>query len=103
MTDRAEKILDLSPGYTRAQNIPLDQLVWGAMSHKEVANMVRMLTRSDLGHEGVCLAARDRIAWLAKRVEEMQAVCQRIVDAVEDGDEMTAVSMARAAIEKLNA
>ena len=61
------------PGYERAQSSTLEELAMGDKSHREIAGMVRMLMRTDLQHEAVCLAARDRIAWLAARVEQLEA------------------------------
>jgi hypothetical protein len=47
-------------------------------SDEEVAGMVRMLMRTDLNHEAVCVAARDRIMCLHKELkaarDELEAV-----------------------------
>lgn len=39
-------------------------------THAEIANKVRMLTRSDLDHEMVCMLGRDRIILLANELAE---------------------------------
>lgn len=51
----------------------LAALAGGHLSHEEVANKVRMLMRTDLYHEAVCVVARDRIKWLASRVAELES------------------------------
>lgn len=71
--ERDARTLDVCPGYTRAQRSRADELALAHLSHKDLANRVRMLMRDDLDHEIVCAAARDRIAWLAARVEELEA------------------------------
>lgn len=52
---------------------PLAEITFGQYSHDWMANAVRMLMRNDLGHELVCVGARDRIVWLAARVVELEA------------------------------
>lgn len=61
------------PGYDHAQKSKLEDLAFGHWSHKKLAGQVRMLMRSDLDHEAIVMAARDRIAWLAKRVEDLES------------------------------
>lgn len=51
----------------------LTKLAGGHLSHDQVAVMVRMLLRSDLDHEAVCVIARDRIKWLAHRVAVLES------------------------------
>jgi hypothetical protein len=46
----------------------IDQGVMKEVGHSELAGQVRMLTRSDLKHEVIVTAARDRILWLADKV-----------------------------------
>lgn len=67
------KDIDDAPGYTRAQQSELHELRFGEWTHRELANRVRMLMRDDWSHEAVVVACRDRIAWLAKRVEDLEA------------------------------
>lgn len=68
-----------APGYAKAQNAELSDLMMGDLSHEEVANRVRGLMRDDWNFEPTLCAARDRIAWLAARVEELEtelaAIC----------------------------
>ena len=42
------------------------EIDWADRSDIEVAGRVRMLLRSDLNHEFVCCAARDRIMYLSQ-------------------------------------
>jgi hypothetical protein len=42
------------------------------MSDERIAYRVRMLTRSDIDHELVCVAARDRVLKLSKELREME-------------------------------
>lgn len=49
-----------------------DKMVMAELSDIEVAGKVRMLMRSDLHHEPVCVAARDRIMYLSQRVEKLE-------------------------------
>lgn len=55
--------------HTVLHSADLSKLTGGHLSHDEVAAKVRMLMRSDLDHEAVCCMARDRIKWLAWRIE----------------------------------
>jgi hypothetical protein len=43
------------------------------LTDEQVAGMVRMLGRSDLDHEMVCVAARDRIMALSAELEKLKA------------------------------
>lgn len=45
-------------------------------SDEEIAGLVRMLTRSDLEHEVIVTAARDRIARLSREVHEYRQECK---------------------------
>lgn len=49
---------------------------YGHMSDEWVADRVRMLMRSDLDHEAMCCAARDRIMRLALRITELEALIE---------------------------
>ena len=71
--EQARPIIDDAPGYTAAQTSELEHLAFGHLSHRDLANKVRMLMRTDFEFEGLVVAARDRIAWLAARVEELEA------------------------------
>lgn len=62
---------------TPLHNANLENLCGGHLSHDEVASKVRMLRRTDLDHEPVCTMARDRIKWLANRVDELQQDAER--------------------------
>jgi len=60
--------------------MPLSETAGGHLSHDEVANAVRMLTRHDLNHEMVCVTARDRIKWLATQNAAMLSALRRVSD-----------------------
>ena len=47
-----------------------------------IADKVRMLGRTDLDHEGVCVAARDRIVHLQRKVEALEAAAIAFRDCV---------------------
>lgn len=49
-----------------------ENMVMAHLSDIEVASKVRMLMRSDLDHEAVCMAGRDRIMYLNQKVEQLQ-------------------------------
>lgn len=70
--EKARKDIDDAPGYTRAQQSELSDLAMSDLTHRQLANRVRMLMRTDWTYEAVVVAARDRIAWLAKRVEDLE-------------------------------
>jgi hypothetical protein len=57
------------PRHVEIASKPFAELAGATFSNDDVANSVRMLTRNDLGHEAVCTVARDRIVWLAGRVD----------------------------------
>lgn len=63
---------DMSPGYTKATTAKLEDLCMGHLTHKELANTLRMLGRYDANHEAMVTAARDRIAYLAAKVEQLE-------------------------------
>lgn len=44
------------------------------LSDAEVAGRVRMLLRSDVDHEAVCMMARDRILYLSQENERLRAL-----------------------------
>lgn len=69
--EKNKPIVDDAPGYTRAQQKPLEELCMGNLSHRDMANKVRMLMRTDWQHEAVVTACRDRIAWLAAENERL--------------------------------
>jgi len=46
-----------------------ERMCMGHLSDIDVAHKVRMLYRTDLDHEAVCTAARDRIMYLSQQVE----------------------------------
>jgi hypothetical protein len=48
-------------------------MVFSHLTNDEMATKVRMLTRSDLDHEAVCVGARDRIKSLASQIEKLEA------------------------------
>lgn len=62
------------------------------LSHAEVAGMVRMLMRTDLNHETVCVIARDRIVMLAEAVgaadERLNAVQDDLTTRTTERDEL---------------
>lgn len=45
----------------------------GTKSDEWIADRVRMLSRGDIDHKAICLAARDRIMRLTLRIEELLA------------------------------
>jgi len=49
-----------------------DKMAFAHLSDLEMAGKVRMLYRSDLDHEAVCVGARDRIMYLSQQHEELQ-------------------------------
>ncbi len=49
-----------------------ETMCMGHLSDIEVAHKVRMLYRTDLDHEAVCVAARDRIMFLSQEVERLK-------------------------------
>ena len=51
---------------------------YGHLSDKAIADKVRMLMRDDLEHEGIVVAARDRIARLARQLRDAQDTLARI-------------------------
>lgn len=53
-----------------------DKHTFSSASDQEIATMVRMLMRSDLMHEAVCVAARDRIAKLSREVAMLRMALQ---------------------------
>jgi len=57
-------------------------MVMSNLSDLEVALRVRMLMRSDLDHEAVCVGARDRIMFLSQEVDRWKdiAACAAAAD-----------------------
>lgn len=55
--------------------------VHGDKSDDWVAGNVRMLNRTSVDHEAICVAARDRIKRLAQRVAELEAHCEDVEQA----------------------
>ena len=51
-----------------------ETMCMGHMSDIEVARIVRMLMRTDMDHEAVCVASRDRIMYLSQRVEYLEKI-----------------------------
>jgi len=49
-----------------------ENMCYGHLTDLEMALKVRMLMRTDLGHEGVCTGARDRIMYLSQKVEALE-------------------------------
>lgn len=74
------------------------------VSDAEMAGKVRMLLRSDLDHELVCQAARDRILTLAREKELLVAAVRRVLVACEEyasRGELIWISPGQTAIENL--
>lgn len=69
---------------TPLHDTDLTKLCGGHLSHDEVAGRVRMLMRHDLDHEPVCTMARDRIKWLAWRVEQLELTNAQLMEAAGD-------------------
>jgi len=59
------------------------------LSDEHMANKVRMLYRSDLDHESVCLGARDRIKCLAAEKEQLLKACKDVLAALEKATQET--------------
>lgn len=83
----------------------LENRFWGGFSglYDEAGNEVLVANTSNEGDTGAAWfedfpSEADRK--LIAAAPELLAACQKIVDAVEDGDEMAAVEMAEAAIAK---
>ena len=57
-------------------NGQLREVSYGDLSDEDIATMVRMMCRSDLNHEAVCVAGRDRILHLSQK-------CKALVEAIE--------------------
>jgi hypothetical protein len=77
MIERNRKIREATGSaltqYSEKVDRDLRKTCHGDWSHEQVAGNVRMLMRNDLDHESICTTARDRIIWLARRVEELEA------------------------------
>jgi hypothetical protein len=66
------------PSLTYDWNGNADMEVCGAQfSDVEIASKVRMLMRTDLNHEAVCVMARDRIMGLSKEVARLSNALAR--------------------------
>ena len=61
-------------------------MVMANNSDREVANYVRMLMRTDIDHELICAAARDRIMYLSQRIERMKK--RAAIELYKDGHTM---------------
>lgn len=70
-------------------------LIQGAdLSDMEVAGRVRMLMRTDLGHEGVCTLARDRIVYLSDRLDEVLTITgEQFAEAMYAGEAAAVAEM----------
>jgi hypothetical protein len=53
-----------------------ETMALGHLSDIEMAGKVRMLYRTDLDHEAICVGSRDRIMYLSQEVERLTALCQ---------------------------
>lgn len=64
-----------------------DTMAFGHLTDLQMAGKVRMLMRSDLDHEAVCVGARDRIMYLSQQIESLRT---NLAKALEIGatDEM---------------
>lgn len=58
--------------------------VFNAQNDFDLGNQVRMLTRTDSGHEGVVCAARDRIFQLSLRVAALEAALTDAAGTLEE-------------------
>lgn len=75
----------------------LGTMAWGYKSDMEIADMVRMLMRNDLNHEGVCTASRDRIMYLSQQVAKWQDIA---IEAASLSTKQEACTMVDAELEK---
>ena len=64
---------------------PLDRksLAGAHLSDAEVAGRVRMLMRTDLDHEAVCVMGRDRIQWLSAVNAELLVAAKRALNTLK--------------------
>jgi len=72
--------------HTGIAAMPLERIAAGHLAHGVVAGKVRMLMRTDLDHEAVCTMARDRIVWLAGRVEALEVALRQFAQAARSFD-----------------
>lgn len=54
----------------------MKNITYSKLSDSEMAGMVRMLMRSDLNHESVCVGARDRIMYLSQQLEKLKSAVE---------------------------
>ena len=73
---------DLEFRLSRVQKIVVDgymRMPYGHLTHEQMAGMVRMLMRDTLNHEAIVVAARDRIIYLAREVEDLKEVLSGVI------------------------
>lgn len=75
---------DPSIGYRAANQAARDEISLNWLPHHTIADMVRMVTRDAVLLEPTVVAARDRIAWLAGRVEALEAEVEDLKQAWMD-------------------
>lgn len=68
----------LAEHHATAVSDELRETAGGHLSHDELARQVRMLLRGDYNHEAVCLMGRDRIVWLARKLDELIAAAKTV-------------------------
>jgi len=68
--------------------IKKETMCMGNLSDIEVASKVRMLMRTDLDHEPVCLAGRDRIMYLSQQLEKWQRLAKERGEFIINGEDL---------------
>ncbi len=82
-THESRKVVPDPPDQQRSEAVVKEMYGWSTMADKEVADAVRMLGRSDIAHEVVCCAGRDRIMKLSAAIAERDATIAALRAEVE--------------------
>lgn len=94
-----ERAKELTP----LHSTDLSKLCAGHLTHDQVAAKIRMLMRDTIDHEMVCTMARDRIKWMAWRIQQLETGLLTISEfPAPEQDNMPAANMREIALKTLN-